>query len=50
MKMTASELQAHILDVSLGRTRLQLTPAQIDAYIQEKYKKLLEMGVINEAV
>ena len=43
MTMTASELQAHILDVSTGRTRLQLAPEQVDAYIQEQYKKLLEI-------
>jgi hypothetical protein len=38
--MTREELQQHILDVSTGRVRLDMSPDQLDHYIQQQYKKL----------
>ena len=45
--MTPADLQKHILDVATGRERLHMTPEEIEEYIQEQYRALRDMGVIN---
>lgn len=35
--------ERHILDVSTGRVRLNLTPEELDEYLDEEYRRLCEL-------